>query len=151
MYSHLHRIEVNAPIPIVWKFVSSIDRWAPLVPGYIEHEILNERESMWKFKSEHGMMKKTIQLKVVITNWVEPNKVTFDLKSLNEKLNGNGYFEAIQISDNKTSIAGFIELIACGTWAKMVNPLLKTNIPIMIEELTKSVGYEIESLERNLY
>jgi carbon monoxide dehydrogenase subunit G len=151
MCSHLHRIEVNAPIPIVWKFVSSIDRWAPLVPGYIEHEILNERESIWKFKSEHGMMKKMIQLKVVITNWVEPNKVTFDLKSLNEKLNGNGYFEAIQISNNKTSMAGFIELIACGTWAKMVNPLLKTNIPIIIEELTKSVGYEIESLERNLY
>ncbi len=43
MCSHIHRIEVNAPIPIVWKFVSSIDRWAPLVPGYIEHEILNER------------------------------------------------------------------------------------------------------------
>ncbi len=151
MYSHLHRIEVNAPISIVWQFVSSIDRWAPLVPGYIEHEILNERESMWKFKSEHGMMKKTIQLKVLITNWVEPNKVTFDLKNLNEKLNGNGYFEAIQISDNKTSMAGFIELIACGTWAKMVNPLLKTNIPIMIEELTKSVGHEIESIEGNLY
>jgi len=151
MYSHLHRIEVNAPISIVWQFVSSIDRWAPLVPGYIEHEILNERESMWKFKSEHGMMKKTIQLKVVITNWVEPNKVTFDLKSKNEKLHGNGYFEAIQISNNKTSMAGFIELIACGTWAKVVNPLLKTNIPIMIEELTESVGYEIESLERNLY
>ena len=70
---------------------------------------------------------------------------------MNEKLHGNGYFEAIQISNNKTSMAGFIELIACGTWAKMVNPLLKTNIPIMTEELTKSVGHKIETLERNLY
>lgn len=151
MYSHIHRIEVNAPIYMVWKFVCSIDRWAPLVPGYIEHEILNERESMWKFKSEHGMMKKMIQLKVVITNWIEPNKVTFDLKSMNEKLHGNGYFEATQLSNNKTSMAGFIELIASGTWAKMVNPLLKTNIPIIIEELTKNVGHEIESLEGNVY
>ena len=63
-------------------------------------------ESMWKFKSELGVMKKMIQLKVVIMNWEEPNKVTFDLKSMNEKLNGNGYFEAIQLSNNKTSMAG---------------------------------------------
>ena len=37
-------------------------------------------------------MKKMIQLNVAIINWEEPNKVTFDLKSMNEKLNGNGYF-----------------------------------------------------------
>ena len=43
MCSHLHRMEVNAPFHHVWKFVSSIDQWAPLVPGYIDHEILNER------------------------------------------------------------------------------------------------------------
>ena len=58
--------------PFIWfgsSLVLSID-WAPLVPGYIEHEILNENESMWKFKSELGMMKKIIQLKVVITNWL---------------------------------------------------------------------------------
>ena len=151
MYAHIHRIEVNAPIPNVWKFVRSIDCWAPLVPGYIEHEILNERESIWKFKSELGMVKKTIELKVEITNWLEPNKVTFDLKSKNEKLHGNGYFEAFKRSDHKTNIAGFIELSACGTWAKMVNPLLKSNLPILTEELTQSVGHKIETLERNLY
>jgi carbon monoxide dehydrogenase subunit G len=149
MSSHIHRVEVNAPIQHVWNFVRSIDRWAPLVPGYIEHEILNDRESMWKFKNEVGMMKKTLHLKVVITNWIEPNKVTFDLKSMNEKLHGNGYFEAIKLTDNKTSMAGFIELIGSGTWTKMVNPLLKTNLPIMIEELTNSVGHEIESLVEN--
>ncbi len=151
MYAHIHRVEVNAPIPNVWKFVRSIDGWAPLVPGYIEHEILNERESMWKFKSELGMMKKMIELKVVITNWLEPSKITFDLKSMNERLQGNGYFEAVQISDNKTSIAGCIALTASGTWAKVVNPLLKNNIPILTEELTQSVGHKIETLERNLY
>lgn len=151
MSSHIHRIEVNAPIRMVWKFVSSIDQWAPLVPGYIEHEILNERESMWMFKSEDGIMKKMIQLKVMITNWVEPNKITFDLRSINEKVKGNGYFEAIELSNNKTSMVGFIELIAYGTWAKMANPLLKKNIPIIIEELTKNIGHEIESLEKNVY
>ena len=56
------------------------------MPGYIEHEMLNDKESMWKFKSKLGMMKKKIQLKVVITNWIEPDRVTFDLKGINEKL-----------------------------------------------------------------
>ena len=54
MSSHLHEMAVDAPIRTVWEFVRSIDHWAPLVPGYIEHEILNEKESSWKFKSELG-------------------------------------------------------------------------------------------------
>jgi carbon monoxide dehydrogenase subunit G len=151
MCSHLHKMEVNAPIHHVWKFVSSIDHWAPLVPGYIDHEILNKRESTWKFKSELGAMKKVIQLNVAIINWEEPNKVTFDLKSMNETLNGNGYFEAIQLTNNKTRMAGYIELSASGAWGKIVNPILKSNIPIMTKELTMTVGQKIEAVERNLY
>ena len=30
----------------------------------------------------------------------------------------------------------------------MVNPLLKSNIPIMTEELTKSVGHKIEAIRK---
>ena len=80
---------------------------------------------MWKFKSELGMMKKTIQLKVEITNWLEPNKVTFDLKSENENCMEMDILKPFNVPNNKTNMAGFIELTACGTWAKMVNPLLK--------------------------
>ncbi len=38
----VHSIILPVSIKTVWGFVSSIDRWALLVPGYINHEMLNE-------------------------------------------------------------------------------------------------------------
>ncbi|WP_071395188.1 CoxG family protein [Bacillus tuaregi] len=146
MSSHVHKMEVNVPIDKVWKFVESMDAWAPLIPGYIEHEMINERESNWTFKSAFGILKKKIQLKVNITNWIEPERVTFDIMGINEKLNGHGYFKAVKISDNRTSMTGYLEITAGGKLAKVMNPLLKTSIPEMTEELTLAVGQKIEDI-----
>ena len=38
MPSGTHVTELDIPIDKVWDFVSDMNRWAPLVPGYIEHE-----------------------------------------------------------------------------------------------------------------
>lgn len=57
-----HHIQLNLPIEKVWDFVRSINNWAPLVPGYINHELINEYESTWEFKGDLGFMKKTIKL-----------------------------------------------------------------------------------------
>lgn len=151
MSSHLHKMVVNVPIHAVWKFIHSIDHWAPLVPGYIEHVILNEKESTWKFKSSLGMMKKKIHLKVEITDWLEPKKVNFILTGLNEKFFGNGYFEATMLTKTKTSMVGYLEITAEGTLAKIVNPILKSSIPDMTEELTVAVGQKIEEIAGEMY
>jgi carbon monoxide dehydrogenase subunit G len=148
--SHLHRMVVNVPIHKVWKFVHSMDHWAPLVPGYIEHEILNEKESIWKFKSDLGIMKKKVHLKVEITDWLEPEKVTFMLVGLNEKFIGNGYFEAKMLTKHKTSMTGYLDIIAEGKLAKIVNPILKSNIPEMTEEFTIAVGQKIEAIAEEI-
>jgi carbon monoxide dehydrogenase subunit G len=149
--SHLHKMVVHVPIHKVWKFIHSIDHWAPLVPGYIEHVILNEKESTWKFKSDLGIMKKKIHLKVKIIEWLEPEKVTFILTGLNEKFIGNGYFEATMLQKNKTSMVGYLEITAEGSLAKIVNPILKSSIPEMTEELTMAVGQKIEEIAREMY
>jgi len=150
MSAHVHNMEVNVPIETVWKFVKSMDAWAPLIPGYIDHEIINERESTWTFKSAFGkIIKKKIQMKVDITNWEEPEKVTFNLVGLNEKFNGYGYFKAAKLSENKTSMTGFLEITAGGKLAKVMNPLLKTSIPEMTEELTIAVGQKIEEIVKS--
>ncbi|WP_338452213.1 SRPBCC family protein [Niallia oryzisoli] len=147
MSSHIHKMEVNVPIEKVWKFVNSMDAWAPLIPGYIDHEIINERESTWTFKSVFGkIIKKKIQLKIEITNWIEPEKVMFNLIGINENINGHGYFKAVKISENKTSMTGFLDITAGGTLAKVMNPLLKNSIPEMTEELTIAVGQKIEEM-----
>lgn len=147
MPKDLCNVMVNAPIEGVWHFVSTMDNWAPLVPGYIEHEILNEKESTWKFKSDIGIMKKKVHLKVDITSWVEPNKVTFNLTGINEKFTGSGYFEARPIDENQTLMTGSLDIQAEGKMGKMVNSILKNNVPEMTRDLTQAVAKRIGELQ----
>lgn len=146
MPAGLHKMQVEASVEELWKFVSVMDVWAPLVPGYIEHEIFNERESTWKFKTEVGPIKKKIHLKVDITDWQAPSKVKFNLTGLNERFNGYGYFEAVPVSKNSSLMTGFLEINAEGPLAKMVNPLLNSVVPGMTTELTESVAYKVEGI-----
>lgn len=109
-----HQVTLDLPIEKIWEIVSDMDRWAPLVPGYIEYEIINERESTWTFKGDLGFMQKTVSLKINITEWTEPTKVTFDLTGLNENFAGNGYFIAESISEKQTTMEGHLDISAKG-------------------------------------
>lgn len=139
-----HQIEVNVPIRTVWNFVSHINNWAPLVPGYIEHKIISDRESTWCFKSDIGFMKKKIELNVDITSWEEPSKVTFNLRGLNEKFSGHGYFLAEERGKSKVLMTGCLDIKAEGMMAKVANSMLTTSLPETTAELTEAVAAKIE-------
>ncbi|OCA85910.1 carbon monoxide dehydrogenase [Bacillus sp. FJAT-27225] len=143
MASGVHSVDLEVPIEKVWSFVSSINNWAPLVPGYIEHEIISDKESTWAFKADLGFMKKTVKLKVDITKWEEPNHVTFDLTGLSEKFLGNGYFEAEKLNENSTRMTGCLDIIARGAKAPMINSILKNSVPQTAEEFTLAVANKI--------
>lgn len=147
MPSELCRVEVNLPIDAIWGFISVMDNWAPLVPGYIDHEIINDRESTWMFKSDFGVIKKKIHLKVDITNWMEPTKVTFNLTGINEKMSGQGYFEAEKINENITIMTGYLEITPEGKMAKLINTKLQKNLSEMTTELTETIVEKIKEIE----
>jgi carbon monoxide dehydrogenase subunit G len=146
MPAALHKMQVEASREELWKFVSDMDIWAPLVPGYIDHDIISERESTWKFKTDLGFMKKKVHLKVEIIEWQEPSKVKFNLNGINEKFNGHGYFAAEYAGTNTCSMTGYLEINADGPLAKMINPLLNSVLPEMTTELTEAVAYKVEGI-----
>lgn len=147
MPSGTHTTELDIPIEKVWNFVSDMNRWAPLVPGYIEHEILNDKQSTWTFKGDIGIMQKTVKLQINITEWKEPSLVTFDLTGLNENFAGNGYFKAAAISNSKTEMVGNLDITAKGVMGPMVNAILKSFVPKTATDLTKAIAEEITSIE----
>lgn len=147
MPSGTHSTDLDIPIEKVWEFVSDMNRWAPLVPGYIEHEILSDTQSTWTFKGDLGIMQKTVKLQIDITEWREPSLVTFDLTGLNENFAGNGYFKADAISDSKTEMHGNLDITAKGMMGPMINTILKSFVPKTAEELTKAIAEEITSIE----
>src|SRR5690625_1054263 len=138
-----HTVELDVGIQDIWNFVSDMDRWAPLVPGYIEHEIISDEQSTWTFKGDIGIMQKTVKLQIDITKWDEPTTVTFDLTGLNENFGGNGYFEAESISEDKTKMTGHLDITAKGMMGPMINAILKNFVPKTAEELTMAVANQI--------
>ncbi|MEW9701815.1 CoxG family protein [Paenibacillus sp. SI8] len=142
-----HTLELPVSIQNIWGFVSDMDKWAPLVPGYIEHEILNDRQSTWSFKGDLGFMKKTVKLKIDITDWIEPTKVTFDLKGISDNFTGGGYFEAEAIDDTHTRMTGHLDITAKGAMGPMINTILKSFVPKTAEELTQAISSKIIEIE----
>lgn len=147
MPSGTHTTALDIPIEKVWDFVSDMNRWAPLVPGYIEHEILSDKQSTWVFKGDIGIMQKTVKLQIDITEWREPTLVTFDLKGLNENFAGNGYFKAEVVSETQTVMHGNLDITAKGVMGPMINAILKSFVPKTAEDLTKAIAEEITSME----
>ena len=141
-----HTVELPVGIQDIWSFVSDMDKWAPLVPGYIEHEIINDRESTWAFKGDLGFMKKTVKLKIDIIEWIEPTTVTFNLKGLSDNFKGGGYFKAEAIDATNTTMTGNLDITAGGAMGPMVNTILKNFVPKTAEELTVAVSNKIKEV-----
>ncbi|WP_156857133.1 CoxG family protein [Oceanobacillus sp. AG] len=141
-----HQTQLDLPIERVWGFVSSINNWAPLVPGYINHELINDSESTWEFEGDLGFMKKKIKLKVDITEWRAPNLVTFNLSGLSENFSGDGYFDAEKIDENSTKMTGYLDITAHGAMSPMINKILKKFVPKTTEKLTISVANRMKEV-----
>ncbi|GAB3798453.1 CoxG family protein [Virgibacillus kimchii] len=148
MPSGTYHEELQLPIMRVWDFVSDMNNWAPLVPGYIDHEIINDRESYWEFMGDIGILKRKIKLQVTITKWEKPSKVTFNLEGKNEKFTGSGYFEGIALDEDKTQMTGNLDITATGMKSPVINPVLTTFVPKTAEDLTQAVAEKIRETEK---
>ncbi|MBP2080057.1 CoxG family protein [Oceanobacillus polygoni] len=148
MAHSIHHVELNMPIKRIWNFVSDMNNWAPLVPGYAEHEIINDRQSIWKLHGDIGVVQKDVNVKVKITEWIEPSHITFQLSGSSENWIGGGYFKAIPLTHTKTQIIGSLNITVKGMMGAMVNPVLKTVVPKVGKEFTEKVAAKIAALEK---
>ncbi|EOR22863.1 hypothetical protein A499_15771 [Niallia nealsonii AAU1] len=146
MPSKKHSIIVRANAKKVWDFVRSMNNWAPLVPGYINHHIINEKVSTWEFKIDMGLFKKKVEMKVTIIEWKEPSQVTFQLQGINDHFDGNGYFMVEEKDANHTRMTGFLEINSTGTFPTVTNNLMQPKLEEIAEELTIAVSKAIEGL-----
>jgi carbon monoxide dehydrogenase subunit G len=142
----IHEIEIDLPISTVWDFVSVMENWIPLVPGYISHQIINDRQSTWSFHADIGIIKKQISLQVDITEWSPPNQVTFNLSGINENFVGEGYFKATALGEKRTKMTGYLDITAKGVKAPMINPVLKSFVPRAVTEMMEAIANRLKEL-----
>ena len=80
------------PVETVWAFVSEMDHWAPMLTGYQSHEKQSQTDSVWVLKGDVGILQRTVKFQVHVTDWSGPERVAFELKGVNEALEGAGEF-----------------------------------------------------------
>lgn len=148
MPSEMQQIEIAIPIHVIWDFIRDANNWAPLVPGYIQHEQISDSIITWEFKSELGIMKKKISLVINIKEWNEPKRVCFELRRTNEKYIGEGYFEAQALNKNKTLVTGFLEINASGALGSLANSLFKNALPKSTDEVAVAISSKLEEFTK---
>jgi carbon monoxide dehydrogenase subunit G len=82
--------EMRLPLSTVWAFVSDMNNWAPFLTGYQSHEIIDATDSLWTLKGEVGILSRRVELRAHVTEWVEPQRVSFTLTGVNEAVDGGG-------------------------------------------------------------
>lgn len=128
----------------MWAFVSDMDRWAPLVPGYISHAKQSDAESTWTLKGDVGILVKTVTFQVRITEWLEPHTVRFTLAGVSERVSGGGSFIAAPASAGLTRVMGTLELRQEGGLGPMVNALFKSVLPKVTQQFVETLAREVE-------
>jgi len=141
------QVEMDIPLENIWLFISDMDNWAPLVPGYRGHEKKSERQSIWKLHGEVGKMQKTVHFTVNILEWKEPNIIRFNMSGLNNICIGEGSFEATELTKAKTGIILHLHFKVKGKMGAMFNPILKKVVPRVEKQFTKDVTTKITETE----
>jgi carbon monoxide dehydrogenase subunit G len=139
-----YAVEVRAPIAAVWTAVSDMDRWAPLIPGYVSHDKVRDAESLWTLKGDVGILTKTVTFRVRITEWTEPSNVAFMLEGTDENVVGQGRFVAEPLEAGVSRITGYLELQQRGAKGPMVNGLLKGVMSKLTQSFVETLAREIE-------
>ena len=100
-YSTTSKLQIQR----IWDFVKEMDNWAPMLAGYQSHEKRSETDSLWTIKGDVGVLARTVQFQVHITEWNGPERVRFELQGVNEQLKGEGIFIMEPYEEETESIA----------------------------------------------
>lgn len=82
------------PIPRdrLWDFVQDVENWAPMMTGYVSHQVVDERNTTWVLRGDVGVLSREVKLAVEVTRWDGPDQVDFALTGINEAVSGGGSF-----------------------------------------------------------
>ncbi|MFE7373417.1 CoxG family protein [Bacillus cereus] len=136
MAKGIHTIELKASPNQIWKFVSNINNWAPLVTGYVKHKIIDDKHSTWRLHGDLGFIKRDVSLNVEIIEWNMPDKISFTMTSPTKKLIGSGFFHAKSISPSTTKVTSQLEIKTTGKGAFIFNGAIKPFVPKMTKQLS---------------
>ncbi|MDT8860123.1 SRPBCC family protein [Alkalihalobacillus sp. MEB130] len=137
---------VNCNIDTMWEFIKEMENWAPCMPGYVSFQKVDTNVSIWALKGDMGILKRTMNFKVTVTERVKPERVAFKLEAQSIGIKGEGSYRAVRKGTDMTEVEFYLDMSGTGIPAKVVNVLLSKTLPRDCKELKENL---IEVLEKD--
>lgn len=139
-----HTAIVNAPMEVVWKYLETMSNWAPYLEGYQKHEEINDKESIWTLKGDMGVLARVVQIKITITEWVDFEKIAFEIEGITERVSGGGTFIPTAKTEDTTELFFEFTIKAGGLIGPVANVLMKPMLKPVATNMGNSIKEDIE-------
>ena len=134
---------IDVGIDKVWTYVKDMERWASIMPGYRECEIIDENDSVWTLKVGVGALIRTVKVRVHVDQWDGPEQVHFSYRLQGDPVEGGGTYNARAIGSDRTEIRLHVRVEGGGPmaamWEAMGKPLLPKFAGSFAQELKARV------------
>lgn len=121
-------VTIGVGIHRIWDYVRDIRRWAALMPGMRECDVIDDDNSRWVLKVGVGGLVRTVTVDVHVEQWNEPDHVPFTYALQGDPVGGSGTYTAVEKGPEETEITLDVRVIGSGAlapmWEAMGRPLL---------------------------
>lgn len=121
-------VVISAGIGGVWNYAKDVPRWASIMPGYQECQIIDDDNSRWVLKIGVGAMVRTVKVLVHVERWAGPEEVDFTFKLEGDPVKGGGSYRATPNGANATDVRLKVQVEGSGPmapmWEAMGGPVL---------------------------
>ncbi|MEO6715786.1 MAG: SRPBCC family protein [Novosphingobium sp.] len=146
MIETVQKVPVRVGIEQVWVYVKDIRRWAQLVPGLQDCEIIDENNSRWVLKVGVGGLVRTVKVSVSVDQWDGPEQVLFSFKLEGDPVQGGGSYLATATSADAIGMTLSLRVEGSGPmapmWEAMGGPLLPKFALAFAEQLAEGIEAE---------
>ena len=139
---------VDIPLDVMWDFIKDYENWAPMVKGYESHEKIDEKKSVWMIRGEFGAFSRLTKFNNNITEWIDKQRVAFELSGVNEPVTGYGRVDLKPVNGgNSSEISAEMGFNAGGTLGPLINRLIKPWVKTVAEDLVEKLVAAINPQE----
>jgi carbon monoxide dehydrogenase subunit G len=136
---------IQTGIGAVWDYVKDMQKWAALMPGYLECTVIDANDSRWTLKVGVGGLVRTVRVLVHVEEWHEPVRVDFSYRLEGDPVQGSGSYTASQKGVEETEVGLRVSVAGSGPLAPMWEAMSRPLLPQLAKSFAEKLKVEIES------
>lgn len=129
----------------VWDYFNTVGNWAKLIPGYQNHEIVNNQIFLISFNINFGIIKRNVKIEVFDLKKRKPNLMTFSFTSESNTISGTGQLRIRRINANFTNVFLSLNIKADGPMAPFIENFINNQSQQGLNrEVIKTLNKELQ-------